>query len=84
MKLHKLAVARLAVAWVALFLAVSAHALEVGQKAPDFLGAWGCNACHDEVDGRTRYLERDFVKLAFYEGVIRTQNVLIREGKVRW
>jgi hypothetical protein len=55
-----------------------------GLKAPDLLGAWGCNACHDEVDRRTRNLERDFVRLAFYEGVMRTQYVLIQEGKVRW
>lgn len=56
----------------------------MGQKAPDLLGAWACSYCHAEVDGRTRVLERDFVKLAFYEAVMRTQNVLIREGKVRW
>lgn len=55
-----------------------------GLKAPDLLGAWACMHCHSEVDGRTRHLERDFVRLAFYEGVLRTQNLLIREGKVRW
>lgn len=55
-----------------------------GQKAPDLLGAWACSACHDEIDGRSRNLERDFVRLAFYEAILRTQNVLIREGKVRW
>jgi hypothetical protein len=57
----------------------------IGQKAPDLLAAWGCYHCHAEVDGRTRkILDRDSVMLAFYEGVLRTQNVLIREGRVRW
>jgi hypothetical protein len=55
-----------------------------GQKAPDLLGAWACNNCHSEVDGRSRILERDFVRLAFYEGVLRTQYALIQEGKIRW
>jgi hypothetical protein len=56
----------------------------MAQKAPDLLGAWCCAACHNEVDGRTRELERDFVKLAFYDGMARTQNLLYREGKLKW
>lgn len=55
-----------------------------GLKAPDLFGAWGCLPCHDEVDRRTRNLDSDFVRLAFLEGVMRTQYVLIQEGKVRW
>jgi hypothetical protein len=55
-----------------------------GQKAPDLLGAWACSACHDEIDGRSREYERDFVRLAFYEGVMRTQYALIQEGKIKW
>jgi hypothetical protein len=54
------------------------------QKAPDLLGAHACSACHAEVDRQTRTLERDFVRLAFLEGVMRTQYALIQEGKVRW
>jgi hypothetical protein len=56
----------------------------MGQKAPDLLAAWCCAACHNEADRRTRELETDFVRLAFLEGVIRTQNLLYREGKVKW
>jgi hypothetical protein len=55
-----------------------------GQKAPDLLGAWACAACHNEIDGRTLRVERETVKLAFYEGVMRTVNILIREGRVTW
>lgn len=56
----------------------------MGQKAPDLLGAWGCAACHDEVDRRTRKLEVEFVRRCMYEAVIRTQKILIDEGKVTW
>jgi hypothetical protein len=54
------------------------------QKAPDLLGAWVCSACHAEADRQTRTLERDFVRLAFHEGVERTQYALIQEGKIKW
>jgi hypothetical protein len=56
----------------------------MGQKAPDLLGAWACSACHNEVDRRTTHCERDFVRTCMYEGVIRTQRILILEGKVTW
>lgn len=56
----------------------------MGQKAPDLLGAWACHACHDEADRRTRRVERDYARMAMYEGVIRTQQALIAEGKVTW
>lgn len=54
------------------------------QKAPDLLGAYACSACHAEVDRQTRTLERDFVRSAFLEGILRTQYVLICEGKLKW
>lgn len=56
----------------------------MGSKAHDLLGAWACSACHDEYDRRTRRLDVDQARLWFYEGVIRTQQQLIDEGKVRW
>lgn len=56
----------------------------MGQKAPDLLGAWACSACHNEVDRRTRFVENDFARMCMYEGVIRTQQQLIKEGKVTW
>lgn len=56
-----------------------------GLKAPDLLGAIGCSACHDVVDGRTKskfsYEER---RLLLLEGVARTQAELIEEGRVNW
>lgn len=56
----------------------------VGQKAPDVCGAHACSACHDEIDRRTQVLERDFVLLAFYEGIVRTLALLAREGSLKW
>lgn len=52
-----------------------------GIKPPDLLGAWGCSACHDEVDGRTHKLGSGAVSLVRYlfaEGVMRTQYALIK------
>lgn len=53
-----------------------------GGKAPDLLGAYCCSSCHDEIDRRTRIMDIDYVKLAFYEGIFRTQYILIKSGKI--
>jgi hypothetical protein len=54
----------------------------IGIKSPDLLGAWGCSACHDQVDRAGRGDPN--VQLAFAQGVFRTQAILIREGIVTW
>ena len=53
-----------------------------GQKVPDIFGAWACSACHDLVDGRHKTIEATgrAVKIFHYEGVLRTQNILLKEG----
>ena len=54
-----------------------------GRKESDLLGAYCCAACHDEVDRRTRNISSlDAVKVAFYEGVFRTQRILLDEGLI--
>lgn len=53
-----------------------------GQKSPDLIGAWACSACHDEIDRRTRNIDVETARFAHAEGVLRTQYVLICEGKV--
>ena len=56
----------------------------MGMKSPDILGAWACSACHDAVDRRTEpYLDRDFVRLAHLEGMVRTIAQLVKEGLVK-
>lgn len=54
-----------------------------GRKESDLLGAFACSSCHDEADRRTRHIASlDVVKAAFYEGVFRTQQILMDEGLV--
>lgn len=56
----------------------------MGQKAPDLLGAWACSYCHCEYDRGTKRFEKDQAGFWFMEGVLRTQAVLIAEGKIKW
>ena len=47
-------------------------------KAHDAHGAYACSSCHGVVDGhiKTEY-DKDLIKLWHYEGVIRTQEILL-------
>jgi hypothetical protein len=58
----------------------------MGMKRPDTSGAWACSGCHDAVDGRnvSHMYSVVEVELMFLDGVIRTQEQLIREGKIKW
>jgi len=54
-----------------------------GQKAHDMLGAWGCNRCHAIIDGREiTSIPYEQIRIMFYEGMVRTLNILIKEGKI--
>ena len=55
----------------------------MGIKADDLLGAWACSNCHDAIDRRGHLdLERDYVRLAHLEGMVRTIAVLRKEELV--
>jgi hypothetical protein len=54
----------------------------MGMKPPDLFGAWACSACHDEIDRRTILTDADYANLAHLQGVIRTQSILLAEGKI--
>lgn len=56
----------------------------MGMKSPDLCGAWACSACHDEIDGRTHKsgMTRDELRLAHYDGMVRTICQLDKEGLV--
>ncbi|WP_099133224.1 DUF1364 domain-containing protein [Xenorhabdus ehlersii] len=54
----------------------------MGMKPPDLFGAWACSCCHDEIDRRTSLTETDYAHMAHLEGVIRTQSILLSEGKI--
>ena len=53
----------------------------IGMKSDDLLACPACFACHNAIDRRSNMdLDRDYVRLAHYEGVLRWLNVLISEG----
>lgn len=54
-----------------------------GIKPNDVFGAWACSDCHDEIDRRTRITDAEYAKQCHLEGVIRTQDILIKEGKIK-
>jgi len=55
----------------------------MGMKADDLLGAWACSGCHDAIDRRFRTdLDRDYVRLAHLEGMVRTIAQLRKEGLI--
>jgi len=54
----------------------------MGQKSNNIHGAYGCSSCHDVIDGRSS--SREFtsteVSLMFYDGMVRTQLILLEKG----
>lgn len=54
-----------------------------GMKPDDLLGAWACSSCHDEIDRRTHIIDQVFAKIYHLEGVMRTQDILRKEGKIK-
>ncbi len=55
----------------------------IGIKPHDVFGAWVCSACHDEIDRRTRIMDAESAHVAHLEGMMRTQAILIEEGKIK-
>ena len=52
-------------------------------KASDLLGAWACSSCHDAIDRRSHAdLDRDYVRLAHLEGMVRTIAQLKKEDLI--
>ena len=53
-------------------------------KSPDLFIAFGCHACHQVVDGQCK---SEFTveerRLMLLEGMVRTQAILVREGKIK-
>lgn len=55
----------------------------VGSKPNDLQGAWACSACHDVIDGRRQFIGHEEARHLHAEGVMRTQDLLVREGLVK-
>lgn len=55
----------------------------MGSKPHDIFGAYCCAACHNAIDGRVRTnYSREQLRLMHAEGVLRTINILLKEGKI--
>jgi hypothetical protein len=57
----------------------------IGMKSPDALAAYGCQPCHDFVDGRAdKDAPLDYRRTLLLEGMARTQYKLIQRGVLKW
>lgn len=54
-------------------------------KMPDIFGAYCCGKCHDVIDGRVKspYTKQE-IKLDFYDGMVRTQLILIEKELIKF
>ena len=54
-------------------------------KQPDLFGAYCCSDCHDLADGKIH--DHNYVKIEleayFYEGIFRTQQILLDKGLIK-
>ncbi len=48
-------------------------------KSNDIHSAYGCSSCHAVVDGAKSEFSQDEIKLMFYDGMVRTQLILIEK-----
>lgn len=56
----------------------------MGMKPNDIQAAYACSRCHDAVDGRLKTdWSHDELQTAFAEGVMRTQQLLIKQGLLK-
>ena len=56
----------------------------MGTKGHKTQGAYACSDCHDCVDGRQKtHYSAEMMKVMFYEGIFRTQLVLIEKGLIK-
>lgn len=57
----------------------------MGIKSNDMHGAYACSDCHDAIDNRynpKHFFTDDAIELMFYEGMVRTQLILIEKGLI--
>lgn len=51
-------------------------------KANDAHSAYACYDCHLVVDGAKSEFTREEIKLMFYDGMVRTQEILLKKGLI--
>ena len=54
----------------------------MGMKHPDLFGAYCCSSCHEEADRVTRRIDAVTAKLWLLEGIIRTQEIMLKNGLI--
>ncbi len=56
----------------------------MGYKSSDIHGSYCCSCCHDVLDGRTIATWTDLqLKVWFFDGIIRTQLILLEKGLIK-
>jgi hypothetical protein len=57
----------------------------MGAKRSDIHAAYACSDCHDFVDGRSGHDNREQSNRVIYhlQGVIRTQEIMLKEGLIK-
>lgn len=55
----------------------------MGQKCDDIHATYACSACHDVIDGRTPLGDPRYNRIYAYEGMIRTQKLLLEQELIK-
>ena len=55
----------------------------MGMKHKEIFGAYCCSSCHDEIDRRTSNLDVKWAKIYHYQGIFRTQEILLEKGLIK-
>ena len=55
----------------------------MAMKHEDIFGAYACSDCHDAIDGRVPMLDKEYVRLAHLEAMVRTQKILLTMGLIK-
>ena len=55
----------------------------MGRKCPDLFATFACSDCHDAIDGRAKTIySKDQLDLWALEGMVRTQEIWLKEGLI--
>lgn len=55
----------------------------IAMKSSDIHASYGCYKCHAVIDGAKSEFPKDELKLMFYDGMVRTQLILIEKGLIK-
>lgn len=55
----------------------------MGQKCDDIHATYACSACHDAIDGRVRVNTPQVTRLYAYDGMVRTQKLLLEQELIQ-